>query len=93
MQKLLIQNGLLVDTEWTRHADVLVEGTKITHISTHIGEEEVPAGTQIVNAHGLCLLPGLIDAHTHYHLVSRGTVTADSFVEGSQLAAFGASPR
>ena len=89
MQKLLIQNGLLVDTEWTRHADVLVEGTKITHISTHIGEEEVPAGTQIVNAHGLCLLPGLIDAHTHYHLVSRGTVTADSFVEGSQLAAFG----
>ncbi|MCK5671800.1 MAG: amidohydrolase family protein, partial [Spirochaetales bacterium] len=30
-----------------------------------------------------------IDAHTHYNLVSRGTVTADKFYEGSVLAAFG----
>jgi len=89
MNSILIQNGLLVDTEWTRHADILVQGSKIAHISTHIDETSVPKDTQIVNAHGLCLLPGLIDAHTHYHLVSRGTVTADSFIEGSRLASFG----
>lgn len=89
MNTLLIQNGLLVDTEWMRHADVLVQGTKIVHIATHIDETKLPKNAQIVNAHGLCLLPGLIDAHTHYHLVSRGTVTADSFEEGSRLASYG----
>lgn len=85
----MIQGGLLVDTEWTRHADILVEGSKIVHIANKIDETSLPQGTEIVHADGLCILPGLIDAHTHYHLVSRGTVTADSFREGSKLAAFG----
>jgi len=89
MNRILIQNGLLVDTEWTRHADILVEGSKIVHIANKIDEHEVPEGTEIVHAEGMCILPGLIDAHTHYHLVSRGTVTADSFAQGSRCAAFG----
>ncbi len=89
MNRILIQNGLLVDTEWTRHADILVEGSKIAHIANKIDEHDVPEGTEIVHAEGMCILPGLIDAHTHYHLVSRGTVTADSFAEGSKCAAFG----
>lgn len=89
MSTLLIQNGLLVDTEWTRHADILVEGSKITRIAPSINIAELPPDTEIVHADGLCILPGLIDAHTHYHLISRGTVTADSFAEGSKCAAFG----
>jgi len=89
MNRILIQNGLLVDTEWTRHADILVEGSKIVHIANKIDEKDVPEGTEIVHAEGMCILPGLIDAHTHYHLVSRGTVTADSFAQGSKCAAFG----
>lgn len=89
MSTLLIQGGLLVDTEWTRHADILVDGPKIVRIANNISEDSVPKGTEIIHAEGLCVLPGLIDAHTHYNLVSRGTVTADSFKEGSRLAAFG----
>lgn len=89
MNRILIQNGLLVDTEWTRHADILVEDSKIVHIAAKIDETTLPKGTEIVHAEGLCILPGLIDAHTHYHLESRGTVTADSFQEGSRCAAFG----
>ncbi|MDT4761381.1 amidohydrolase family protein [Sphaerochaeta sp. PS] len=89
MKRILIQNGLLVDTEWTRHADILVEGSKIVHIANKIEAHDVPEGTEIVHAEGMCILPGLIDAHTHYHLVSRGTVTADSFAEGSKCAAYG----
>ncbi|ADY13912.1 dihydroorotase [Sphaerochaeta globosa] len=89
MKRLLIQNGLLVDTEWTRHADILVEDSKIVRITASIEAEEVPLGTEIIHAEGLCVLPGIIDAHTHYHLVSRGTVTADSFEEGSRCAAYG----
>ena len=89
MSTLLIQGGLLVDTEWTRHADILVDGPKIVQIANKISEESLPPETEIVQADGLCVLPGLIDAHTHYHLVSRGTETADSFEEGSKVAAFG----
>ncbi len=89
MANILIKNGLVVDTEWTRHSDVLVEGSRIKRIARNILIEDCPEGTHVVDASGLCVLPGIIDAHTHYHLVSRGTVTADSFVEGSKLASFG----
>ncbi|HHT81595.1 MAG: dihydropyrimidinase [Sphaerochaeta sp.] len=89
MNRILIQNGLLVDTEWTRHADILIENSKIAHIANKIDEKDVPEGTEIVHVEGMCILPGLIDAHTHYHLESRNTVTADSFPQGSKCAAYG----
>ena len=88
MASLLIKNGLVVDTEWTRHSDILVEGSRIKRIARNINTDDCPEDTHIVDASGLCVLPGIIDAHTHYHLVSRGTVTADSFLEGSKLASF-----
>ena len=89
MASLLIKNGLLVDTEWTRHSDILVEGSRIRRIARNISVEDCPEDVHVVDATGLCVLPGIIDAHTHYHLVSRGTVTADSFLEGSKLASYG----
>ena len=89
MSLLLIKNGLIVDTEWTRHSDILVDGARIVRIAPHIDESRLPGDVNVIHADGLCVLPGLVDAHTHYHLVSRGTVTADSFEEGSKLAAFG----
>ena len=89
MASLLIKNGLVVDTEWTRHSDILVEGSRIRRIARNISVEDSPEDVHVVDATGLCVLPGIIDAHTHYHLVSRGTVTADSFLEGSKLASYG----
>jgi len=89
MSTLLIQGGLLVDTEWTRHADILVKGSKIAHIASKIDEKTVPEGTEIVHADGLCILPGLIDSHTHFGLETKNATTVDSFKEGSKLAAFG----
>ncbi|MCR4676454.1 MAG: amidohydrolase family protein, partial [Sphaerochaetaceae bacterium] len=56
-------------------------------LSDMLGEDA--AKVKVIDAKGLYVLPGLIDAHTHYHLVSRGTVTADSFPQGSRVAAFG----
>lgn len=89
MGNILIQNGLIVDTEWTRHSDIFIEGSRIKKIAHHINQSDCPDDTVVIHAEGLCVLPGIIDAHTHYHLVSRGTVTADSFKEGSRLASFG----
>ena len=85
----MIKNGLVVDTEWMRHYDILIEGSKIKRVAPSIDPAALPSDTNVIHADGLCVLPGIIDAHTHYHLVSRGTVTADSFEEGSKLAAFG----
>ena len=89
MAYTLIKGGLLVDTEWMRHQDILIEGSKIKRVAPVIDQAQLPFDTAVIDASGLCVLPGIIDAHTHYHLVSRGTVTADSFEEGSRLAAFG----
>lgn len=89
MNRTLIRNGLLIDEENSRRADLLIEGEKIARIDAKIDPAQLPDDTDIVEAEGLCVLPGLIDAHTHYHLVSRGTVSADGFAEGSKLAAFG----
>jgi dihydropyrimidinase len=89
MNTILIKDGLLVESDRSWRADLLIEGEKIVRIAPVIEEFEVPVGTEIVQADGLCVFPGLIDAHTHYHLESRGTVTADSFIQGSKLAAHG----
>lgn len=89
MSCILIQNGLLIDTEWKRRADILVRGSKIVRIAPHINPDSIPDNVTVVHADGLLVLPGIIDAHTHYHLVSRGTVTADSFKEGSKAASYG----
>lgn len=89
MKRLLVTQGLLVDTEWTRHADILIEDGIIVRIAPKIEVGEIDGPVEIVRADGLAILPGIIDAHTHYHLVSRNTVTADSFAEGSRAAAYG----
>ena len=89
MNSILIRNGMLFDSVKSYKADMLVQGEKIVAIEKEISVDLIPSGCEIIDADGLCVLPGIIDAHTHYHLVSRGTTTADSFEEGSKLAAFG----
>ena len=89
MSKILIKNGLLIDTEWKRRADILITGSTISKIAPNIECDITSEEVTVIHADGLLVLPGIIDAHTHYHLVSRGTVTADSFKEGSRAAAFG----
>jgi dihydropyrimidinase len=89
MSTLLIKNGMIFDSHRSRKADMLVRGGIIEKVAPSIDESLLAQDVEVVDADGLCVLPGIIDAHTHYHLVSRGTVTADSFEEGSKLAAFG----
>ena len=86
MSRILIRNGIVTDDRTSEKADVLISGGKIEAVGSCIEPFE---GDTVIDASGMYVLPGLIDAHTHYHLVSRGTVTCDSFPEGSRLAAFG----
>lgn len=88
MGTTLIKNGLLVTSQGERKADILIVDSKIAYISENL-DVSLMEEARTIDATGLYIMPGLIDAHTHYHLISRGTVTADSFIEGSRLAAFG----
>jgi len=88
MSTVLIKNGLLVTPQGERRSDILIVDSKIAYITENL-DVSLMEEARTIDASGLYVLPGLIDAHTHYHLVSRGTVTADSFIEGSRLAGFG----
>lgn len=61
---LLIQNGLLYDMEANRRfrADLLVRDGKIAEIAENIPKTE---DMRVVDAAGMHVLPGLIDAHSH----------------------------
>lgn len=88
MSYILIKNGLVTDAEKSIKADILIKDSKIAKVSSSIDEKALD-DVKVIDASNKIVFPGFIDAHTHYHLVSRGTVTADDFVPASRLAAFG----
>jgi len=88
--KLLIKNGTIVTPEQIYKKDILIIGEKIRKINENILPEKSSNNYKIINAEGKYILPGIIDAHTHYFMKSPSdNVTADDFYSGSISAAFG----
>jgi dihydropyrimidinase len=84
--KTLIRNGAIVNADKTTRADVLIEGERIREIAMGIPDT---AADRILDATGLLLLPGGIDAHTHLDMPFGGATSADDFETGTRAAAFG----
>src|SRR6516225_264570 len=83
---LLIQHGTVVTAGKTWQADILVEGETIKEIRAGI----LPAaGHKTLDATGMLLLPGGIDAHTHLDMPFGGTTSSDDFETGTRAAAIG----
>jgi dihydropyrimidinase len=86
MASLLIQNGTIVNADSSVRADLLVDGAVIKEIRPGI---PTTAAKTIVDATGLLVLPGGIDAHTHLDMPFGGTTSADDFETGTRAAAIG----
>jgi dihydropyrimidinase len=84
--RTLIQNGTVVTARETFAAAVLIEGERIREVRPGIPRE---AGDKVLDASGLYVIPGGIDAHTHLDMPFGGTTSSDDFETGTRAAAFG----
>jgi dihydropyrimidinase len=83
---LIIKNGTLITAHHTFEADVAISGERIAAIGQNL------SGTREINARGLYVLPGAIDAHVHLtdpRYAPLYVPGADSFAVGTRAAAFG----
>ena len=67
---LLIQGGTLIDGTGRApiaNANVLIVDHTISRVWSGSGDQNVPPGTQVLDARGKFVIPGLIDSHTHYN--------------------------
>ena len=83
---LVIRNGTLITAQDTFGADVAVSGERIAALGHGF------SGRREIDAQGLYVLPGAIDAHVHMtdpRYAPLYTPGADSFAVGSRAAAFG----
>jgi len=82
----LIQNGTVVTARETFPADVFVEGERIREVRPAIPRQ---AADRVIDAAGLFVIPGGIDAHTHLDMPFGGSTSSDDFETGTRAAAFG----
>ena len=80
--KYLFKNGTVVSGRGTRRADVLVENEKVLQVGRNLSDPLARA----IDVTGKLLMPGFIDAHTHFDLDVCNTTTADDFDSGTKSA-------
>ena len=83
---LLVRGGTVVNADYTRQADVLIEGGTVAAVGTGL---DVPAGAEVIDAGGAYVMPGGIDPHTHMELPFMGTVASEDFFSGTTAGAVG----
>ncbi len=83
--KLLIKNGHIIDakTGLNQISDILI----IDGVIAQIGEQLESTGCEIINAKGMYVLPGLVDAHCH--LRDPGLEYKEDIETGTRSAAAG----
>lgn len=85
MPDILIKNGLLVTAQDTVGGDLLI----VDGVIARLGEAIKRPGAHVIDASGMIVMPGGVDAHTHLNLTVGKNKVCDGFYEGSAAAAFG----
>jgi dihydropyrimidinase len=81
----LIKNGSIVTPAETYIADLYIEKERIVQIGVDLPDN----ADEVIDATGLFVLPGGVDAHVHLDLPMAGTVSSDDHYTGTKAAAFG----
>jgi dihydropyrimidinase len=92
MTRTLIKNGLVITASDELHADVLIEDEKVVALTASGGDvtEAWSRDTDtVLDATGLYVIPGGVDAHTHMEMPFGGTAASDTFETGTRAAAWG----
>jgi dihydropyrimidinase len=93
MATTLIKGGTVVSATGRTDADVLIDGEKIVALlapgSVLLGTDLMASADTVIDATGKYVIPGGIDAHTHFELPFGGTEASDSFESGTRAAAWG----
>ncbi|OYD13668.1 dihydropyrimidinase [candidate division WOR-3 bacterium JGI_Cruoil_03_44_89] len=85
----VIKNGTIVTHRRTFRSDIGIRAGKIARIA-----ESIP-GKKIIDASGMLIFPGIIDAHTHMETLvfaescGKGIISSDDFYTGTRAAAAG----
>lgn len=82
---ILIKNGLVIDpcSDFEEYADVLIKDDKVLTIGI-IKEDELPFDTEIIDAKGMVVAPGLVDIHCHFR--DPGFTHKEDILTGSKAA-------
>ena len=86
MTDLLIHGGIVVTAGGSQRADIAVRDGRIEAIEADLGALRESA-RHVVDATGLLVLPGVVDAHTHTRVAT--DEAPDRFFQDSVAAAFG----
>ncbi|MDR0764566.1 MAG: dihydropyrimidinase [Synergistaceae bacterium] len=83
---IVLAGGIAATPDGAYRADVRIDGETIAEVGIRVARD----GDDILDVSGKYLLPGGIDAHTHFDLpMPDGTRTADGFFTGTRAAAAG----
>ena len=80
---LVVQNGTVVTAGDIYRADVGIAGERIAALGEGL------RGQRVLDAQGMYVMPGFVDAHVHMQLPAGGLVSADDFRSGTVAAACG----
>jgi dihydropyrimidinase len=82
----IVKGGNVVTPRGTGTKDIGIVGEKIAAIEKDL---EVGAGTNVIDAKGHHVIPGVLDVHVHLELPFMGAVSADDYRTGTRAGARG----